>query len=323
MTIERHEIRDRTEWLQWRMQDLTASDVSAALGLNPDRSVARIWAEKTGLIGPQPPSEFFEYRLSLEAAAIDWLQRKRPNWEIRRGGVYLRDPDLRLGATPDAVAIDSEREGVGMVECKSVVRYIFERDWKTLGTGDDGVILAEPPIHHQLQVLTGAMLAGATWAAVVGLILDNAGTGQLALVSVERNAAAEQRIKDGVARFWSMLDSGREPPFDFGLDADVIAALFPRARILDPPLDLSNDNRLPGLLVERQAIKAELKMREERCEAIDAEIKSKIGLYELALLPGWRISWKTSKRPERIMPAWEGRVLRVTATRNKESENVR
>jgi predicted phage-related endonuclease len=315
MTIERRKITSRAEWLAWRQQDVTASDVAPVLGLHPDRTIAKVWAEKTGLISPQPPTEFLEYRLSLEAAAIDWLQRKRPTWEIRRGGVYLCDADLRLGATPDAVVADPEREGLGVIEVKSVVRYRFDSDWKQLAIGDDGVIAAEAPIFHQLQTLTGAMLSGASWAIVVGLILDNAGTGSLAIAPVERNAAAEGRIRDGVARFWAMTDSGKQPPFDYGLDADVIAALFPKARIKDPPLDLSADNRLPRILARRARLKRFAKTIESGCEAIDAEIKDKLGEHELGMLPGWRISWKTQKRPERIAPAWEGRVLRVTATK--------
>jgi predicted phage-related endonuclease len=316
MTIERRTITSRAEWLAWRQADVTASDVAPVLGLHPDRTIAKVWAEKTGLIAPTPPTEFLEYRLSLEAAAIDWLQRKRPTWEIRRSGVYLRDPELRLGGTPDAVVVNPEREGIGLIEVKSVVRYVFDRDWKQLNVDDDAIIEAEAPIFHQLQTLTNAMLAGASWASVVGLILDNAGTGSLAIAPVERNEAAEQRIKDGVARFWAMTDAGKQPPFDYGLDAEVIAALFPKARIKDPPLDLSQDNRMPALLNERIKLKTELKMREERCDTIDAEIKSKLGDHELALLPGWRISWKTQKRPERITPAWEGRVLRITATKD-------
>src|SRR5262245_37015133 len=166
--IERRTITSRQDWLTWRRQDVTASDVAPVLGLHPDRTIAKVWAQKTGLIGEEPATEFLEYRLSLEAAAIDWLQRKRPRWEIRRGGVYLRDPDLRLGATPDAVAIDPDREGMGVLEVKSMTRGVYERDWKELGVGDDGIILAEGPIFHQLQALTGAMLAGASWVSLVG-----------------------------------------------------------------------------------------------------------------------------------------------------------
>jgi predicted phage-related endonuclease len=313
--ITRRAITDRSEWLQWRQADVTASDVAPVLGLHPERTIAKVWAEKTGLITGGNSSEFLEYRLSLEAAAIDWLQRKRPTWEIRRGGVYLRDNELRLGATPDAVAVDPERNGFGLLEVKSVVRHRFEADWRELEVDDDGVVLAQAPIFHQLQTLTAAMLAGASWAAVIGLILDNAGTGSLALAPIERNAAAEARIRDGVARFWAMTDAGKQPPFDYGLDAEVIAALFPKSRIVDPPLDLGADNRIRDLLISRVEVKKVLKQGEAHCEAIDAEIKAKLGEHELAVLPGWRISWKTQTRAERILPAWQGRVLRVTATR--------
>src|SRR5262245_51844011 len=206
---EHLKITSREQWLAWRQRDVTASDVAPVLGLHPTRTIAKVWAEKSGLISPEPPTEFLEYRLSLEAAAIDWLQRKRPTWDIRRGGVYLRDPDLRLGATPDAIAVDPEREGIGVLEVKSVIRYIFESDWKQFDVADDGIIEAEGPIYHQLQSLTGAMLAGASWIVLVGLVLDNAGTGSLALAPVERNQSAEQRIKDGVARFWAMTDAGK------------------------------------------------------------------------------------------------------------------
>jgi predicted phage-related endonuclease len=317
MTIERRPIHNRTEWLNWRMSDVTASDVSAVLSLHPDRTVARIWAEKTQLIPVEPSSEFLEYRLSLEAAALDWLQRKRPNWEIRRGEVYLRDPELRLGATPDAVAIDPDREGFGIIECKSVVRYIFDRDWKEFENDE----MAEAPIWHQLQTITNAMLAGANWSLIVGLILDSGGSGSLKFCPVERNANAEQRIRNAVSLFWAMIDAGRQPPFDYGLDAEVIAALFPKARIKDPPLDLSQDNRLPQILARRQTLKRRAKIIEDGCQCIDTEIKDKLGPFELGTLPGWRISWKTQKRPERITPAWEGRVLRVSQI--KDGNNAR
>jgi putative phage-type endonuclease len=317
MTIERRAIESREQWLEWRQQDVTASDVAPVLGLHPDRTVAKIWAEKIQLIPVEPSSEFLEYRLSLEAAALDWLQRKRPNWEIRRGGVYLRDPELRLGATPDAVALDPTRDGIGVIECKSVIRHVFDRDWKQFEEEE----LAEAPIWHQLQVLTNAMLAGASWALVIALILDNAGTGSLKFCPVDRNADAEQRIKDAVARFWSMTDGGKQPPFDYGLDAEVIAALFPKGSIKDPPLDLSQDNRLPQILARRQTLKRRAKIIEDGCQCIDTEIKNKLGQFELGTLPGWRISWKTQRRPERITPAWEGRVLRVSQI--KDGNNAR
>lgn len=317
MAIEIRRITSRSEWLAWRMADITASDAAAVLGFHPDRTAARVWAEKSGLIPPTQTTQFLEFRLALEAAAIDWVKMRRPTWEVRRSNVYARDDGLRLAATPDAVMVDPERAGFGVLECKSVVRHIFERDWTQLDEGPDGTLLAEAPIFHQLQALTGAMLLGASYAIVVGLILDSAGTGALALAPVDRHEAAEQSIRDGVARFWTNTDAGKPPPLNYALDSDVVVALFPKALIKDPPLDLSTDNRMPELLKAREVYKEDIRKSTDACESIDAEIKDKIGAHELATLPGWRVSWKTQKRPERIMPAWEGRVLRVSPTKQE------
>ena len=313
--IETRRITSREEWLQWRSQDVTASDVAPVLGLHPTRTAMRVWAEKTGLISPEPQTEFLEYRLALEAAAIDWLKMKRPQWTIKRGGVYVRDPDLRLGATPDATAIDPDRPGFGLIECKSVVRHVYERDWQQ----HDGI--AEAPIFHQLQALTGAMLTGASWAMIVALILDNAGTGGLALAPMDRHEGAERRIRDGVARFWALAEAGQSPPISYERDADVLAALFPKALIKEPPLDLSSDNRMPDILQKRKKIKATIRAAEKECKAIDAEIMEKLTTYESATLPGWRLFWKTQKRKEHIVPEWIGRVLRIISTKQQTEDH--
>ena len=313
--IETRRITSRDEWLAWRQADVTASDVAPVLGLHPTRTAMRVWAEKTGLISPEPQTEFLEYRLALEAAAIDWLKMKRPRWTIRRGGVYVRDPDLRLGATPDAMAVDPDRPGIGIIECKSVVRHVFERDWQQR----DGI--AEAPIFHQLQALTGAMLTGASWAMVVALILDNAGTGGLALAPMDRHEGAESRIRDGVARFWALTEAGHSPPISYERDTDVLAALFPKALIKEPPLDLSQDNRLPDILQERKNAKAMIRSAEKKCKTIDAEIMEKMTTHECGTLPGYRIFWKTQRRKEHIVPEWEGRVLRVISTKQQTTED--
>lgn len=311
MSIERREIVDRQQWLEWRKADVTASDVAAVLGMDANKTPAKVWAEKTGLISPEPQTDFLEFRLALEAAVIDMLKFRRPSWSIRRASVYLRDPDLRLGATPDAVATDPEREGLGTVQCKTVLSSVFEREWKDLG--DD---LAEAPLNYQLQTLTEAMLCGASWAVIAALVLEGPGTGTFKLARIDRNPEAEQRIRDAVARFWATTNAGQMPsPLKYELDADVIAALYPEAQIKEPPLDLSADNRLPDLLTRRAELTKQINIAADEVDAINAEVKNKLGLHEQARLPGWRISWKLQKRPERIVAAWQGRVLRITESK--------
>lgn len=305
-------ITNDAEWHERRRPNVNGSESAAVLHVDPHKTAARVAAEKLGLISPQPSNAFLQFRLALEAAAIDMLKFHRPTWDIRRPRVYVCDHATRRGATMDAVATDPEREGFGVIECKTVLQSVYEREWRDLD-GD----LAEAPLHYQIQTLHNSMVCGASWAAVAALVLESAGTGffKLAPVDVD-NSEAKARILDGIARFWAIVDTGRIPlPLNYELDADVIAALYPEARIKEPPLDLTGDNRLPDLLRKRAENKKQIKQFESECEAIDNEIKEKLGHHEQARLPGWRLSWKMQTRPERIMAEWKGRVLRITESK--------
>lgn len=311
MSIERREIGSREEWLRWRMADVTASDVAAIMGLNPDRSCAKVWAEKCGLIEPNPQTEFLQYRECQEGAVLRWLRRYgRPHWEIVEAQTYWRDADIRLGCTPDAMAIDPARAGIGCVQIKTVRQDIFEDEWVM----PDGKIVI--PLGYQLQTQAEAMLTGAVWAVVATEVMGY-GTGFFLCDDVDLNSEAGARIRDVAVRFWADTTAGRVPKFDFDLDADVIEALHPKPLIKEPPLDLSNDNLLPALLSKRKQRKEYIKRAEKWVERSDAEIKEKLGAHEIAALPGWNISWKMQKREERIMEAKQFRVLRVTEAKGK------
>lgn len=306
MTVEFRRISSRQEWLQWRQQDVTASDVAAVCGRDSYRTAAKVWAEKTGVISPSPQTEFLEFRLALEAAVIDMLRMRRPSWRIERAGVYLRDPDLRLGATPDAVAVDPDFPGFGIVQCKTVVRSVYEREWHRI---DDEY--SEAPLPYQIQTLTESMLAGAAWAIIPALILDGAGTGSFTIAKVPRNERAEEKIRIRVAEFWAATDAGRMPRIDYERDAEVVDALHPKPLHREPPLDLSGDNELPVLLARRADNKRSIADAEKECDAIDTELKHKIGNFDSALTRGWKVTWKMKRREEKIVPAAEWRELRV------------
>jgi predicted phage-related endonuclease len=50
--IERWPITDRAAWIQWRLLDVTASDVPALFGADPYKTRLGVWAEKRGLVPP-------------------------------------------------------------------------------------------------------------------------------------------------------------------------------------------------------------------------------------------------------------------------------
>ncbi len=313
MTIERREIRTREEWLAWRTTDVTASDIPAVMGLNLDRSCARVWAEKTGLILPGERSDFLEYRECQEGAVLRWLRRYgRPTWQIVEAETYWRDSDIRLGCTPDAMAIDPDRDGIGVCQIKTTREDIFNNEWLQ----PDGKIVI--PLSYQVQTQCEAMLTGAAWAVVVTEVMGY-GTGFFFVTEIELNAEVAARIRDVVVRFWADTEAGKTPRFDYDLDGDVINAMHRTPLVKDPPRDLTGDNLLPSLLAKRKRRKSYITNAERWIDRADAEIKDKIGEHETATLPGWKLSWKLQKREQRIMEATQFRVLRVTEAKEKTS----
>ena len=132
-----------------------------------------------------------------------------------------------------------------------------------------------------------------------------------------RHAAAEQRLRDIAAAFWARIARGERPPADVERDAETVAAMYPIS-VPEPVLDLSGDNRLADLLPARAMLKAEIAGLEKDVEKLDTEIKDKLGPHETAMLPGWKIIWKTQYREAAVIPAHTRRPLLVSAVEAKE-----
>jgi predicted phage-related endonuclease len=310
VTIERIPVTDRATWLALRMRDLTASDIAAVAGADPGRTALKVYAEKAGIIAQPDDSTIMRRGRWLEAAVIEALRDERPTWEIRRASVYLRDPAIRMGATPDAVAIDPARPGVGNVQCKVVSRPIFEADWDSDGE------TVRAPLNFQVQTLSESMLIDATWSVIAALVIDTY-SAELVIAEVARHEGAERRIRETVTKFWSDFELGRQPPPVYARDLDVIQAMHPTS-VAGTKVDLTGDNRLPELLARRARRKAYLKAAGEWVEAADAEIKHKLGDAEEGLIPGWKITNKSQSRKEVVLPPTSFRVLRITDKRAKE-----
>jgi putative phage-type endonuclease len=295
--IETHEITNRDEWLAWRKRDVTASDIGALFGLSPwkGRTLLQLWAEKTGRAQPQIDTPALRRGRWLEPAVLTALAEAYPYARIERCSFYVRDPLFRLGATPDAL-LDGR-----LVELKTVARPIFE------GWGE------EPPLAYKLQATVGAMLTGGYPAMVVCLVLDTY-SADLQVFHVEQSEEAEERIREGVLKFWTDVEVGVMPPADYGEDGELLAQLFkPRAEA--EPVDLTGDNLLPGLLIERESLKAEIKARKDRVEAIKAELIDKLQGAPAAICEGWTIRNKAYQVAERIQKAYSYTTLTITRKR--------
>jgi predicted phage-related endonuclease len=306
VTVERHAITDRASWLELRERDLTASDLGAWLGVDRFKSRLQLYAEKTMKQPPKPDNAAMQRGRWLEAAVLSAIREKTGWTNVEPCREYLRDPHIRLGATPDAVHFHPQGPPTN-IQCKVVSRPVHERDWAS-----------GPPLGYMVQTVAEGMLLNAESSYLAALVIDTY-TAELFMHPVPRHGGAEARVRALAVEFWSDVAAGKKPPIDFTRDAAVIAAMFPQS-VPEPVLDLSADNRIRELLEVRTVLTDEISVAKDALATIDTEIKAKLGLAERAELPGWKLSWKTQERKEYIVPASTHRVLRVTSTEQEEEE---
>lgn len=303
LTIERIPVTDRESWLQLRLNDLTASDVPGWLGADPRATPMRIMARKRGLIDGVNDNEMLKGGRWLEAACIEAVRQENPEWDVRKASIYLRAPEHRNGATPDAVAIDPKRGGIGNIQCKVVALSEFKKHWL-----DGGRVVA--PLGYQVQSIDEAMLMDAGWNCVAALVIGEYKR-ELHIIDVPRHERLEAKILEGSARFWDMHDAGLWPAADYERDREVLAARHAQANGLQT-FALREDAEVEALLNERARVLKAIAAGEARRDAIEARIIEKMGEYSLAPLRHGSIKFKNEFRAEYWLPERNSRVLRIS-----------
>lgn len=323
-TTEVRPIASREEWLRWRREVLTGSDMAAVAGVSRWRTPLAIYAEKKGTnLWPEADNNYMRRGRWFEWAILAGLRDLYPSWRFVKANVFLVDRAHRLGGTPDFVAVDPERPGYGIIDGKTVTRRVFVRDWLRYEDDEDAEEIEDTeravvPIEHQLQALLYAKLAGASWAAVAPLVVSEH-RADLLLRPVELHEGAWARCLSEAAYFWREFDAGRKPAYSRELDNATLRALYPAA-LTDPetPVDLSGHNRVVELLEARAALKARIKADEEEIEKLETDVIAIMGEAAVALAAdGWRIGYKVEHREAVTMAAWTKRVLRITKRKGK------
>jgi len=300
MPVERIKITDRESWLAMRRQDVTASAVGALLGVHPYITPLQLFLEKTGQALPVEETEAMLRGTLLEPVAAELVRQRHPDWKVTYPyGEYLRDPELRIGATPDIGIVD-EQGRKGLVQVKSVEASIFRAKWK----GEDGEI--EPPLYAAAQVIVEAYLAGAEIAYVGPLVVGHGL--DMPLIEVPIHAGLLGRVKEATAKFWALVAKGEMPPADYARDGEALMRLY--AADNGREIDLSADNHLPVILAEDETLAEEIKVRSERRKEIKAEIIAKLGEHSAARVQGWTVTAKTITRKSYSVAATSYRDVR-------------
>lgn len=289
--IECREIIERAQWLEWRLSDVTASDVACLLAdeLHPYRSAFELWALKSGKL-QEAVVETSDMRRgrALEHIVLDMVSEDNPDWTIEPGQHYYRDPIARIGATPDAFVIRPDRQGFGVLQVKTANEHAFRKHW----LNGDGEI--ETPLWVAIQASTEAPLASAAFAEVAVLEMAK---WQTHVLDVPLDLTLMAKLRELVADFWRRVGSGDWYPPNYAHDADIIARLFAESE--DAEIDLRGDNRVVEILAQREALRAreaDGDAAEKARKILDAEIIAKLGSAERGRLADGRFIRAPTRR---------------------------
>lgn len=296
MAVQQIPVTDRGTWLELRRRDLTASDVAAVAGLDPRKSALSVYEDKIGMSDGIADNQMLRGGRWLEAAVIAAVADMRPDWQVRKAAVYLRDPETRLGATPDAFAMIPD-VGLANVQCKVVALPEFEEHWQ-----DEGV-----PAQYAVQTAVESGLADTVTGYLAVLVIGTYYR-DLALREVPRHPAAERRAAELAVSFWEHVAAGVPPPVDMEKDQALIAAL-PASP--GKEIDLSTDPEIRQLLLEHERLDMMVGEFEKDRAYVDTAIRLKLGDAEVAFVPGWRLTWKESKVRPHFVGASKKRQLRI------------
>lgn len=266
---------DEKTWLESRVQDITSTEISALFGISPYCTPYELWHRKHDKTYVKiDPNERMEAGTHYQDAIGAWFAKKN-GWTIRRKDEYVRNPELRIGAS-----FDMEISGGELLEIKNVDSLVFKNDWNIK---EDGTV--EEPLHIAIQVQHQLLVSGAQvcWLGVL------VGGNTHYLIKRTPDQRVHDAIKQKVAAFWYSIDNNLEPEPDFNQDAEFIKTLY---NYSEPGsvINISNDTTVKEIATEYKALGDAIKSAEERRDAIKAEILTKIGTAEKCLGDGFSIS---------------------------------
>jgi hypothetical protein len=282
-------IESRDQWLALRETDVTASVAAALFGVHRYHSWYSLWALKTGQI-VEDPDETPAMRRGrmLEQVAVDFLLEDYPDWRIENPNVYIRDPKVRLGATPDRYIYRPDRPGFGVLQIKTVEESLFKKTW----LNENREI--EPPLWIAIQAEVERHLSGANYAMVAVL---RAGFGiDCTPIDIPAVNGLMKKVEENVALFWWMIDHGKRPDPDYSKDGKTIEALW-AGNGSSAVLDLRSDNALVALADEKERLAAEGTAIDKRKKEIKAELLHRLGTASAGEIADGRII--TAKKVEK------------------------
>jgi putative phage-type endonuclease len=172
--IERLKPESEDHWLALRTQDITSTEISALFNLSPYSTYFELWhRKKEAVVVRLEENERMKWGSRLESAIAEGIAEDH-GWIVRRMDEYIRDKDMRIGASFD-FSIEEWKVGTatpeyekGLLEIKNVDSLVFRDGWTQDEDGD-----LEAPAHIELQVQQQLLLTGRPVVHIGALVGGN------------------------------------------------------------------------------------------------------------------------------------------------------
>lgn len=288
---------EHSDWLKLREGYLGASDVAAALGLNPYKSPLRLYLDKMGQAEDLSDNEHVEFGIQMEAPIREWFGKRFAKEEGVGIEVYcclftLRHPEIEfLSASPDGT-IEHPEHGTGLIEIKTT----SDRMWKEW-EGDN------IPDMYYLQVQAQLCVTGLEYAYIVALVGK-----KLLWKYIPRNDEVITPMVEQLTRFWYDHVLAKVPPAPIGMssDTDALKLLYP-----EPTGEVIHLSHFQDDYDRYKELKRQEKELGLEVEAIKQRFMAEMGTAETALVGGKKVTWRWQEGSTYTVTRKPGRTFRI------------
>ncbi|MBO7158116.1 MAG: YqaJ viral recombinase family protein [Clostridia bacterium] len=265
------------EWLNLRRTFIGGSDAAAVVGLNPYTSKYSLFWDKVGALPPKEDTEPMRLGRDLEEYVARRFMEKTGKKIRRDRKMYVIDEYPFIGA-------DIDRRIVGenaILECKTTSA-------RTKCNFESGEI----PLHWYCQCLHYMNVVKADRCYLAVLVM---GVG-FYVFTIEEDVDEQAKLLSKEIDFWQEHVLKGIPPATDGSEATVEALKNVYSK--GDGTETVSLSDMEDLLAERAMAKATIDDMSRRVDAIESEIKARLGDNVRGESDGYVVTWKrTTRRP--------------------------
>jgi putative phage-type endonuclease len=273
-----------------RRTGVAASEIAAICGLSHWAGPGDVWAEKMGMRDEDPveENEDIERGNELEEALVKWTGRRLSLPAHHNKTTFRSEKEPLALATPDGLLFDMRdlANPSATIEVKAP-SWKTAKEWSDPADSPDGC-----PKHYLVQSQWQAGVLGLSEAVVSGFVDGRLWIYRLPF-SEEIYAALLRKAKE----FWSYVERREPPPFDPGLPAEWVSAVYREQKSQDV-VKVEDQRVLSDIIhaAETYAASREIASRARLdMDAAKGYLCSLIEGRQGIQIPGYRCTWKQGK----------------------------